>query len=85
MSDTIITSELTEKVEEALETMRPFMAADGGDVRLLEITDDMVARVELLGSCKDCHMSDMTMKAGVEEAVKKAVPSIKAVIAVHEC
>lgn len=85
MSETIVASELSVQVEAALETMRPFLAADGGDVRLLDITDEMVARVELLGSCKSCNMSHMTMKAGIEEAVKKAVPTITAVIAVHEC
>lgn len=64
------------KVEEAIEQLRPFLAADGGDMELVEITDDAVVRVRLLGACKDCSMSEMTMKAGLEEAVKKAAPEV---------
>ncbi len=72
-------AELRDKVEEALETMRPFLAADGGDMELVNITDDMVVQLRLLGSCKNCNMSEMTLKAGVEEAVKRSVPQIRAV------
>ena len=64
------------KVEEAIEQLRPFLAADGGDMELVEVTDDAVVRVRLLGACKDCSMSEMTMKAGLEEAVKKAAPEV---------
>ncbi|MCF8276323.1 MAG: NifU family protein [Flavobacteriales bacterium] len=74
--------ELRDKVEEALETMRPFLAADGGDMELVNITDDMVVQLRLLGSCKSCNMSEMTLKAGVEEAVKRSVPQITAVEAI---
>ena len=76
-------NELREKVEEALESMRPFLAADGGDMELVNITDEMVVQLRLLGSCKSCNMSEMTLKAGVEEAVKRSVPQIKAVEAVN--
>jgi Fe-S cluster biogenesis protein NfuA len=69
-------SDVTLKVNEALEQLRPFLAADGGDMELVEITETGIVRVKLLGACKDCSMSEMTMKAGLEEAVKKAVPSI---------
>jgi Fe-S cluster biogenesis protein NfuA len=72
-------TELRDRVEEALETMRPFLAADGGDMELVNITDEMVVQLRLLGSCKDCNMSEMTLKAGVEEAVKRSVPQIKSV------
>ena len=75
--------ELRDKVESALETMRPFLAADGGDMELVNITDDMVVQLRLLGSCKDCNMSEMTLRAGVEEAVKRSVPQIKSVEAVN--
>lgn len=74
--------ELKSKVESALETMRPFLAADGGDMELVDITDDMVVQLRLLGSCRDCNMSEMTLKAGVEEAVKRAAPEINSVIAI---
>ena len=83
----MITTEQTElykRIESALDTMRPFMKADGGDVELLEVDDAMVAKVKLLGSCSNCGMSHMTMKAGVEEAVLKAVPELKGIVAVEE-
>ncbi len=73
---------LKERVEEALETMRPFLAADGGDVELVSITEDMIVQLRLLGSCKTCNMSEMTLRAGIEEAVKRSVPEIKSVEAV---
>jgi len=75
-------TELRDKVEEALETMRPFLAADGGNMELVNITDDMVVQLRLLGSCKNCDMSQMTLKAGVEEAVKRVAPEITSVEAV---
>ena len=75
--------ELRDKVEDALETMRPFLAADGGDMELVNITDDMVVQLRLLGSCNNCNMSEMTLKVGVEEAVKRSVPSITGVQAIN--
>lgn len=75
-------NELHQKVESALESMRPFLAADGGNMELVNITDDMVVQLRLLGSCKSCDMSQMTLKAGVEEAVKRVAPEITAVEAV---
>lgn len=74
---------LKSKVESALESMRPFLAADGGDMELVDITDDMVVQLRLLGSCKECNMSEMTLKAGVEEAVKRVAPEISAVEAIN--
>ncbi|MGB0918812.1 MAG: NifU family protein [Flavobacteriales bacterium] len=76
-------SKLKVKVEDALQTMRPFLEADGGDMELVDITDEMVVQVRLLGSCKTCGMSEMTLKAGIEEAVKRSVPEIVAVEAVN--
>lgn len=76
-------SNTEEKIQEALNQLRPFLEADGGDMELVEITDDMVAKVKLLGACSSCSMSPMTLKAGLEEAVKKACPEIKAVEAVN--
>ena len=74
---------MLEKVEAALEKIRPFLIADGGNVKLLEITDDMVVKIELEGTCGTCPMSPMTMKAGVEETLKKEVPEITGVEAVN--
>jgi len=74
---------LVERVEEALDRIRPFLEADRGDITLVEVTDNLVARVELHGACKDCSMSYMTLKAGVEESIKNAAPEIKAVEAIN--
>jgi Fe-S cluster biogenesis protein NfuA len=74
---------VTEQVNEALQQLRPFLEQDGGDMELVEITDDGIVRVKLLGACKDCTMSAMTLKAGLEEAVKKVSPSIVRVEAIN--
>ena len=75
--------ELLEKVESSLDTMRPYLNDDGGNVEVVEITDDMIVHVKLVGACSTCPQSFMTMKAGIEEAVKRAVPEIKGVMAVN--
>lgn len=72
---------IEEKVLISMEQLRPFLKADGGDMELVEITDDAVVVVRLLGACSDCSMSMMTLKAGLEESVKKAVPEVKSVVA----
>lgn len=82
MSTTTDTT-LIQKIEEAIGQLRPFLEADGGDIRLLRVEDN-VAKVKLFGACQSCNMSSMTLKAGVEEAVKKAAPQIVAVEAVEE-
>ncbi len=71
------------KVESALDAIRPYLQADGGNVKVVDITDDMVVRLELLGACGNCPMSSMTFKAGLEEAILKAVPEIKKVEALN--
>lgn len=76
-------TEITKKVEDALELIRPYLQADGGNVNLVEITADNVVRLELLGACKSCSMSMMTLKAGIEETVKRAVPEVQSVEAVN--
>ena len=76
-------SELIERVEKALNTIRPYLEADGGDVKILEIDDDLNVVLELMGNCGSCPMSTMTLKAGVEEAIKREVPEIKSVHAVN--
>lgn len=74
---------LYKKVEEAINSIRPYLNADGGDVNILEITDDKHLKIELTGTCESCPMSAMTLKAGIQEAVKKAVPEIIKVDAVN--
>lgn len=71
------------KIEKALDQIRPYLEADGGNVKVLEVTDDMVLRLELLGACGTCPMSTMTLKAGVEQSVLRAVPEIRAVEAIN--
>jgi Fe-S cluster biogenesis protein NfuA len=83
METMISKNELLSQVETALDSIRPYLEADGGNVKLLDITEDMVVRLEMLGNCGSCPMSSMTLKAGVEEAIKKAVPSIKGVVAAN--
>ena len=72
--------ELKRRVENAIDTIRPYLEADGGDITVDEITDDFQAVVRLHGACSSCSMSEMTLKAGVAEAIKHAVPEIKEVI-----
>lgn len=67
---------LINKIETALSQIRPFLLEDGGDVELVEITSDLIARVRFKGACKTCNMSNMTFKAGVEDAIRKNVPEI---------
>jgi len=75
--------DIIQQVEQALETIRPYLIADGGDVAIEEITSDNVVKLKLLGNCGSCKMSFMTMKAGIEQAIMKAVPQITAVEAIN--
>ena len=83
METAVHNDQLIEKIERALDGMRPYLAADGGNVRVLDITDDKTVRLELLGSCGSCPMSAMTFKGGLEEAILRAVPEIRKVEAVN--
>ena len=80
--ETLMQDDLMERVEKALDNIRPYLETDGGDVRILEISNNVV-KLELLGACGNCPMSTMTLKAGVEESIKKAVPEIVAVEAIN--
>jgi Fe-S cluster biogenesis protein NfuA len=75
--------ELAAKIQEALSELRPFLEVDSGDITLVEITDDLVAKVQLHGACADCAMINMTMKGGVESAIKKIAPEITAIDAIN--
>ncbi len=70
------------KIEVALEEIRPFLEADGGDINFIELTDNWIVKVKLVGACSSCNISMMTLKNGVEMAVKRAVPEVKEVIEV---
>ena len=74
---------LLEQVEAALDSIRPYLEADGGNVSIEEITPENVVRLKLLGSCGSCPMSIMTLKAGIEQAIMKAGPQITAIEAMN--
>lgn len=73
---------MKEEVAQALEEVRPHLQVDGGDVELVEVSDDGVVKVRLTGSCASCPMSQMTLKWGVENYLKKKIPGVKSVEAV---
>lgn len=77
------TAQLTEKVEAALEEIRPFLQNDGGDITLLSIEDEKIVRVQLQGACVGCSVNQMTLKSGVEMTIKKHAPQIEEVINVE--
>ena len=70
---------MKERVEEALEKIRPSLQADGGDVQLIEVSEDGVVKLKLIGACRGCPMSQMTLKMSIERALRKAIPEIKEV------
>ena len=71
---------ILDKIEVALQEIRPFLEADGGDINFIELTDEWVVKVKLVGACSSCNISMMTLKNGVEMAVKRAVPKVKEVL-----
>ena len=88
MNDTLMMPNVDDQairvqVEAALDTLRPYLEADGGSVRLVDITRHMVVELEVLGACETCPMSSMTLRAGIEQAVKRSVAQIVRVEAVN--
>lgn len=71
------------RIEEALRTIRPHLNVDGGDVELVDITDDMHVKIRWMGMCESCSMSDMTLRAGIAEAIRIQIPEIAGVEAVN--
>ncbi len=80
---TIEQEALKDRVDAALESLRPHLKVDGGDIEVVEITDDMTVKIKWLGNCEFCSMSAMTMKAGVEQTLKSKIPEIKSIEAVN--
>ena len=76
----ITDKKILDKIEVSLEEIRPFLQDDGGDINFIELTDQWVVKVELVGACSICNISMMTLKNGVEVAIKRAVPQVKEVI-----
>jgi Fe-S cluster biogenesis protein NfuA len=75
--------EILARIEMSLDTMRPYLKNDGGDIEVVELTDDMELKLKLLGTCETCPQSIFTMKAGIQEAVLKSVPEVKSIVAVN--
>jgi Fe-S cluster biogenesis protein NfuA len=73
---------MRDRVEKALEKVRPMLQADGGNVELIEVTNDGVVKLRLKGSCGCCPMSSMTLKMGIERIIKQEVPEVKEVVAI---
>lgn len=76
-------AELIQLVEAALDEVRPHLKVDGGDVEVVDVTDDFVVKVKWLGNCENCYMSIMTMKAGIEQAIKNRLPQLTHVEAIN--
>ena len=76
-------SEVLQKVENSLTKIRPFLHADGGDVKVVEFTSDYSLKLEFIGACKDCSMNRMTFKAGIEENIRRDVPEVTSIEAVE--
>ncbi len=83
MENTTNNSTLEQRVKNVIDQIRPYLEADGGNIELVNITNDNIVNVELQGACAGCPMSMMTLKQGVEAAVKKAIPEIKSVEATN--
>lgn len=73
---------MREKVEQALDKIRQMLLADGGNVELVDVSEDGIVKVKLTGACSGCPMSSMTLKMGIEKFLKKEIPEVKEVIAV---
>ena len=76
-------SELIEQIDKALESVRPHLRVDGGDVEVVDVTEDMMVHIKWMGNCVMCSMSTMTLRAGIEQSIKGKIPSIKGVVALN--
>ncbi|MBI9055029.1 MAG: NifU family protein [Bacteroidales bacterium] len=75
-----VKQDFVKRINETIDMVRPYLVADGGDIQFVELTDDMVVKVQLLGACGSCPYSLQTLKNGVEQAVKKQIPEVKEVV-----
>jgi len=74
--------QVSEKVNHALDSIRPYLISDGGDVELVEITDDLIVKVKLVGACQGCPFSIQTLSAGIEQAIRSELPQLKELVSV---
>lgn len=75
--------DLLKRVDDALNDVRPHLAVDGGNVEVLDVTDDFIVQIKWLGNCQGCKMSAMTLKAGIEQTLKSQVPEVIGVEAIN--
>ncbi len=75
--------DLLKRIDESLDSVRPHLAADGGNVEVVDITDQGIVQIKWLGTCESCNMSAMTMRAGIEQAIKRQVAEVKGVEAIN--
>ena len=80
---TEVKEDLLQRIEEALSTVRPHLRVDGGDVEVVDVTDDLNVQIRWLGMCESCSMSGMTLRAGIAEAIKGKIPEINSVVAIN--
>lgn len=80
----VINNDLKQRIEHALNALRPYLQKDNGDVSIVDVTSDMTLQLKFHGACSSCSMSAMTLKAGIEQEVLRLVPEIKSVVAVNE-
>ena len=83
MTVTVSNKALFERVDRALDKIRPHLEIDDGNIELIDVDEDMTVTIKWLGNCEFCTMSDMTMRAGIEQAIKSSVPEISRVVAVN--
>jgi Fe-S cluster biogenesis protein NfuA len=76
-------SEFIDRINATLDDVRPFLKVDGGNVQVVDVTEDNIVHIRWMGNCETCSMSAMTMKAGIEQAIRTKMPEIKGVIAVN--
>jgi Fe-S cluster biogenesis protein NfuA len=72
-----------QRIDAALDAIRPHLAADGGNIEVVDLTDDMIVQIKWMGNCEGCSMSSMTMRAGIEETLKNKIPQVKGVTALN--
>lgn len=79
-----VDSNFRKRIEDALDTLRPYLQSDNGDVELVDVTNDMTVKLRFKGACQSCSMSAMTLRAGIEETLLRLIPELKSVEAVSE-
>jgi Fe-S cluster biogenesis protein NfuA len=80
--ENLANASIVKKVTRAIETIRPYLITDGGDVELIEVTGDLIVKVRLIGACDGCPFSMQTLKVGIEQAIRKEIPDLKELISV---